>query len=581
MSIIEQAAFAPLKALSPVGREKPIVVLKFGSSVLVSRESLPEVVSEIYRVVRSGRRVVAVTSAFLGVTDQLLTDAAAIGCPHDNINAPAFVAIGEETSAALVALACDRSGLCAIALKAPELGLMAQGAQSDAAPVSLRSDVILSALANHDVVVVPGFVGTDEAGRTMLLGRGGSDLTAVFLGHELAAERVRLVKDVDGVYDHDPAQSPSALRYRRIDWDEARAVANELVQPRALDFAAAHNLAIEVGAIATEAATLISRMSAPPTARPARRKLRVALAGCGVVGAGVAQRLLRRPDAFEITGVLVRDLNREREAALPRALFTTEASKLLECGADVIVDVMSCGRAGALLSEAALAAGIDVVSANKQAIVLNYDALERASVASGARLLHSAAVGGGAPLLETVRLALESGADIIAVEAVLNGTVNFVLEELARGASFEQALAGARQAGLAEEDPSADLNGADAAAKLNLIARAAFGCAPVRLTIAGLDHACAERARSARLKQVATLFLNAEGLEGEIRFQPAAHGPFARLSGDRNGIRVTAVDGRVWSAQGRGAGRWPTTESVFADLVDLSIGAAGAGRRSR
>lgn len=551
---------------------RAIVVLKFGSSVLSDRARAPEVVSEIYRAVRAGRRVVAVTSAFAGVTDRLLGEAAALGCAHDNVNAPAYVALGEETSAALLALACDRAGLAAIALKTPELGLIAHGPADDAAPAALRPDALARALAAHDVVVVPGFVGVDAKGRTVLLGRGGSDLTAVFLANALGAERVRLVKDVDGVYDADPNAHAAARRFARLSWREARAVAGKLVQPRALDFAAAQGVTIEVGALGARDATIIGAEAAPAAPLARRRKLRVALAGCGVVGAGVAARLLAHADAFEISAILVRDLARARDVAAPPALFTDDAQALLQSGADIVVDALSCGQAGARLSEAALARGVHVVSANKQALVAAYPALQRAAAAGGARLAYSASVGGGAPLLETVAQALGAGARISAIEGVLNGTVNFVLERLAAGQDVHAALAAARAAGLAEEDPSADLNGADAAAKLTLIAIAAFGRAPDALDVAALDAA---RASETPLRQVCRLRRAGAGLVGAVGYAPAAQSPFPDLRGDRNAIIVRAEDGRAWRGRGRGAGRWPTTESVFADLTDLSAAFGG------
>lgn len=571
---MSRSATLPVSAAN-VAADAPIVVLKFGSSVLVDRNSLPEVVSEIYRIVRTGRRVIAVTSAFNGVTDALLAEAALTGCTHDNVNAPAYIATGEEQSAALVALACDRSGLCAIALKAPELGIVAYGPALDATPLALNDAALRAALATYDVVVAPGFVATDENGRTVLLGRGGSDLTAVYLAHKLGAERVRLVKDVDGVYDRDPAQNERALRYDAIDWARARDVAGKLLQPRALSFAEQHGLRVEVGAIGHDDVTVVANTFTPATRRPVQRRLRVALAGYGVVGAGVAARLAHRPDDYEIVGVLVRDVARERDGFVPASLFTDDPGALLASTPDVIVDALSSGSAGLALSEAALREGVSVVSANKQAIIAGYDAL-RAAQSGEATLLYSAAVGGGAPLLEAVAAARD--AEIVRIEGVLNGTIGFLLNALADGASFDDALADARRAGLAEEDPSADLSGADAIAKLRLVSIAAFGQAP-RLTeieTQALDPARAKQAQAKRLQQVVRIERTASGIRGAVRFEAADGGPFPHLRGDRNAIRIIAADGRVWTAQGRGAGRHPTTESVFADLCDLN-----AARRLR
>ncbi len=561
--------YATIPIAATAAADAPIVVLKFGSSVLVDRNSLPEVVSEIYRIVRTGRRVIAVTSAFNGVTDALLAEAALTGCTHDNVNAPAYIATGEEQSAALVALACDRSGLCAIALKAPELGIVAYGPALDATPLALNDAALRAALAQYDVIVAPGFVAADESGRTVLLGRGGSDLTAVYLAHELGAERVRLVKDVDGVYDRDPAQNERALRYDAIDWARARDVAGKLLQPRALSLAEAHGLRVEVGAIGHDDVTVVADTFTPATRRPVQRRLRVALAGYGVVGAGVAARLAHRPDDYEIVGVLVRDVARERDGVVAASLFTDDPGALLASEPDVIVDALSSGPAGLALSEAALRAGVSVVSANKQAIIAGYDAL-RSAQSGDATLLYSAAVGGGAPLLEAVAAARD--AEIVRIEGVLNGTVGFLLNALADGASFDDALSDARRAGLAEEDPSADLSGADAIAKLRLVSIAAFGQAP-RLTeieTQALDPARAKQAGERRLQQVVRIERTASGIRGAVRFEAAEGGPFPHLRGDRNAIRIIAADGRIWTAQGRGAGRHPTTESVFADLCDLN-----------
>lgn len=562
---------ATLAASAPLAADAPIVVLKFGSSVLVDRSSLPEVVSEIYRVVRTGRRVIAVTSAFHGITDSLLAEVALTGCAHDNVNAPAYIATGEEQSAALVALACDRSGLCAIALKTPELGLIARGPALDASPIELRDEALRAALDRYDVIVAPGFVASDENGRTVLLGRGGSDLTAVYLAQQLAAERVRLVKDVDGVYDHDPAKDSKALRYDAIDWASARNVAGKLLQPRALSFAEKHGLRVEVGAIGHDDVTVIADTFVAATARPARKRLRVALAGYGVVGAGLAARIRQRPEDYEITSVLVRDITRQREGDLDTSLFADDAETLLASKPDVIVDALSSGPAGQALSEAALRAGIHVVSANKQAVIAGYAALREAETET-ARLRYSAAVGGGAPLLEAVATARAAGAQITRIEGVLNGTVGFLLNSLADGATFDTALTAARVAGLAEEDPSADLSGADAIAKLRLVSIAAFGAAPrvTEIETQALDATRATAARAERLQQVVRIERTGADIRGSVRFEPCASGPFPHLRGDRNAIRITAADGQVWTAQGRGAGRWPTTESLFADLCDLN-----------
>ncbi|KAK0331966.1 hypothetical protein LTR94_026803, partial [Friedmanniomyces endolithicus] len=172
-----------------------VVVLKFGSSILRSPAEAPLVAAAVYGYVRAGRKVVAVVSAFGGSTDRLLGEARALGLPHSNELLPGYVALGEEKSAALVAIACDRIGLEACALSVRELGIVAQGEPEHSRPSGLRPDHLKQALDRHEVVVVPGFGAVKPDGRVALLGRGGSDLTAVFLAAELGLKKVRLVKD--------------------------------------------------------------------------------------------------------------------------------------------------------------------------------------------------------------------------------------------------------------------------------------------------------------------------------------------------------------------------------------------------
>lgn len=577
MSAIPAGQVAPLVAgwagNPPPATEvrRDLVVLKFGGSVLNDKDDIPEVVTDIYRVVRDGARVLAVVSACEGVTDTLLAEAWRYGCGHDNLHLPRYVALGEESSAALLALACDRAGLSAVCLAVAELGLVARGPRENAEPVRLDPAAIERAFGRHDVVVVPGYGAVDAEGRVVLLGRGGSDLSAVFLAAELGAARVRLVKDVDGVYDRDPNTAAEALRYGSIEWEHARDVAGALIQTRALDCARARGLPVEVGALGRQDATLVGRAGAPPARRPRPPKLKVALAGCGVVGGGVLERLRRRSLEFDVVSVLVRDAGRPRGApahAAPAPLVTDEA-EFLAAEADVVVDVLSSAEAGARLSRQALERGRHVVSANKQAVVAAFGELIGAARDGGARLLYSAAVGGGAPLIETVRLARSAGEPVV-LEGVLNGTVNFMLERLATGDELDAALRAARDAGLAEEDPTADLAGLDAAAKLQILAWEAFGA---RLTVADvereiLDERIAAQARRRPLKQIARAERDADGrVRASVRFVRSAS--FTGVETDRNALRVTNGDGRTWLARGRGAGRWPTTESVFADLVDL------------
>ncbi|MBJ7484473.1 homoserine dehydrogenase [Brevundimonas sp.] len=548
-----------------------VVVLKFGSSILRTQADAPAVASEVYGHVRAGRKVVAVVSAFGGHTDRLLADARELGLDHENDLLPGYVALGEEKAAALTAIACDRIGLDAVSLSVKELGIVAEGELEHAHPCGLRGEALHKALAEHQVVVVPGFGALRPDGRVALLGRGGSDLTAVFLAAELGLDRVRLVKDVDGLYDRDPASaSGKPLRYRRASWDDARRHGGALVQHDAIDLGQERGVEIEVAALGRADSTVVGEHSAPPGRSIPDAPVRVAIAGCGVVGGGLLARLL--PDTrYQVVGVLVRDPKKLRDVAAPADLFTADAQGLLDLKPDLLVEALSEGEAGHALIRAALERGIDVASANKQAISRDPAGLQALAEKHGARLAYSAAVGGGVPMIETLRAARAAG-PVAGFEAVLNGTVNFMLDRIGAGADFADALADARVAGFAEEDPSSDLEGRDAAAKVRLLAFEAFGETPAdgAITCDVLSAAFKPRAEGGPVRQIGACRLADGKLEASVKLLNDLPDPmFEDLRGERNALRVHGEDGRVWLCKGRGAGRWPTTESVLADVADI------------
>ena len=568
LALVENPDALKPKSKPAVQAAPEVVVLKFGSSILRSPDDAPLVASACYGHVRAGRKVVAVVSAFAGATDRLLAEARALGLPHSNALLPGYVALGEEKSAALTAVACDRVGLDACALSVRELGIVAEGEPEHARPCGLRADHLKQALDRHEVVVVPGFGAVRPDGRVALLGRGGSDLTAVFLAAELGLDKVRLVKDVDGLYDHDPNdKTAGALRYRRASWDVARKLGGALVQHDAIDLGEQRGVEIEVAALDRADGTVIGEKSAPPGPAPALPPLKVAVAGCGVVGGGVLGRLLNDP-RYDVVGVLVRNPDKPRDVSCPPDLFTADADVLLSRKPDIVLEALSEGEAGHALIRKALEAGCDVASANKQAVSRDPAGLQALAYQKGRRVFWSASVGGGSPMIETVRAARAAG-EVAGFEAVLNGTVNFMLERLCDGAAFAEALADARAAGFAEEDPSADLEGLDAAAKVRLLAYEAFGVSPDADAVPR-DNLSNQTEAAPGVRQIGACSRDGEALNPSVRLT-ADHGDplFSSLSGEGNALKVWNADGRVWRCRGRGAGRWATTESIMADLAEI------------
>jgi homoserine dehydrogenase len=549
------------------------VVLKFGSSVLRDQSDLPLVATEIYRRRRDGKKVVAVVSAFAGETDALIAEAASLGGAKSR-HAPRIIARGEERSAALLAIACENIGLDALVLDARTLSLTAGGPVDDAHPDTVDVDLLETALAGRDVIIVPGFVALGATGEPVLLGRGGSDLTAVFLASALRLGETTLMKDVDGVYDRDPnVDEGEALRYTDLDWAHAHEVAGKLLQPKAIDFAASHQVAIKVERLNAGAGTRVSAVSAPPAKAAGLAPMRVAVAGLGTIGEGAALRIAADTHDYRLSAALVRNAAKRRLDAFSAAVVADRVETLLATRPEAIVEALPDGAAGRALIIAALGNGVSIVTANKQAIAGEMAALTELAARNGAQFRYSPSVGGGAPLVETVAQAANAGR-IAKIEAVLNGTVNFILTSLANGVAFAEAVRRAQIAGFAEPDPSADLSGADARAKLAILSFVAYG-REVALDAIEIEALTAEKASAfaqagGTVKQLATLQEKDGELTGSVKFMRVDEDPFFRgAQWEANALRAALEDGRVFETRGKGAGRKPTVESILADLGDL------------
>jgi len=553
-------------------------LVKYGSSVLRGPADVPRVVSDIYRRWRRGERVAAVVSAFRGRTDALLAmDDGLSRLAASGANSGALLTgVGEIESAAAVAAALERAGLPVRLVREDELGIVADGDPAEAEPVSVAPGVVRDALDAGAIAVVPGFVARSPSGRSVVLGRGGSDLTAIALADALGIEAT-LVKDVGAVYEWDPAEGapsgPAPRAFERLSYAEALALSERVVQPRAIEHARRLGRGFGlVGAqsdVGTRVGACSTRLGAADARRPAV-PLRVALLGLGAVGLGVARRLSLEPERFELVGALVRDAKRPREGVPPGLRVTVDPGRLLRESPDVVVELIGGAEEARVLTLAALARGADVVTANKALLALHGPALRAAASAAGRRVYGSASVGGALPVLELVRRAASRGR-VTRVRGVLNGTTNFVLERLAGGCDLESALREARTLGYAEADATADLSGWDAAAKLSVIAQElglpAFD--PGQVPREGVTEATAARGP---VVQVAELVVQSGGgARASVRLIEAAQaGALAGLPGPWNALEVETEGGETLASSAAGAGRWPTSESVVADLFDAT-----------
>jgi homoserine dehydrogenase len=552
-----------------------LIVLKLGGSVLPSEGGLRLAVHEVYRWRRAGRRVVCVVSALAGETDRLLGWARRLSPEPADAAVAAVASTGELQSAALLGVLLDRAGIAASVLSPAALRLRAEGPPLDATPASIDRGRLAEALDRDGVVVVPGFVGEDGSGRSVLFGRGGSDLTALFLARELGAP-CRLVKDVDGLFESDPAlPGPPSRRFERASFEAVLATDGTIVQHKAARFARDARVAFEVGGLGGDRPTYVgdwpSRFA--DDARVPRRPLRLAILGLGTVGGGVLDLVRDLPDTFDVVAVCARDAERARRLDVGHERFHSDPVRAATAGAEVVVELLGGQETARAAIAAAFDAGADVVTANKR--VLAAHGAELRARAGSRRLLASAAVGGSAPILE--RIAARPSGAWREVRGVLNGTVNFVLDRTAAGMGLDDALSDARRRGLAELGEERDLSGLDAADKLAVIGQA-LGHQDLDVEVEGFGAEHLDRCRSAArrgraLRQVSRLALESSRPRASVRFEETgAEDPLHAVAGARNAVLLEARDGRSECIGGLGAGRWPTAEAVLADLLDLARG---------
>ena len=317
-----------------------------------------------------------------------------------------------------------------------------------------------------------------------------------------------------------------------------------------------------------------------------RESVGVALLGAGTVGAGVAQTLGDRADALasyggrplRLIGVLVRDTAKPR-VGLPQDVSLTSDPTVLTAAddVDIVIEVMGGEQPALSCIESALRAGKHVVTANKLVMALHGPDLLALAAARGVTLAFEASVGGGIPIIGPLVRDL-AGNQITAVNAVINGTTNYILTRMAReGASYEDALAEAQRNGYAEADPSDDVDGRDAAYKLAILSTLAFRCTVrepdvYREGIRGLDAADFEYARELGyvIKLLATSRLHNGAVQARVHpaFLPERH-PLGKVDGVYNAVELEG-DLVGWTMfQGPGAGASPTTSAIVGDLLAI------------
>ena len=330
--------------------------------------------------------------------------------------------------------------------------------------------------------------------------------------------------------------------------------------------------------------------------------VRVALIGCGVVGSAVARLLIEHADdlaarvgrPLELVGIGVRRPGRNRGDGLDPALFTTDSADLVT-RADVVIEVVGGIEPARTLILRAMAHGASVVTANKALLAEDAPTLYAAAAEHGVDLYFEAAVAGGIPLLRPLRESL-AGDSVRKVMGIVNGTTNYVLDKMdTTGQGFADAVSQAQALGYAEADPTADVEGFDAAAKAAILASLAFHTRVAGKDVhrEGITEVTAADIQAAKdMDCVVKLLAICERTDGEdgspagvsVRVHPAMiprRHPLAGVREAFNAVFVEAEAAGQLMFYGRGAGGEPTASAVLGDVVAVArhrvLGGRGPG----
>lgn len=328
--------------------------------------------------------------------------------------------------------------------------------------------------------------------------------------------------------------------------------------------------------------------------------LKVGVLGAGTVGTQVIRLLLEQSEEFtarsgarlEITGVAVRNVAAPRDEAVPRELLTDDATAVAT-GSDLVIELIGGIEPARTLILAAFKAGASVITGNKALIAAHGPELYAAAAAADVDFYYEAAVAGAIPVVYALRESM-AGDRVTSVLGIVNGTTNYILDEMStKGLSFDEALATAQELGFAEADPTADVDGLDAAAKCAIIASLAFH------TRVGLDDVTVEGIRAITAQDIREahasgceikLLAIAQRREDDhargisVRVHPAlvpAHHPLASVHGAFNAVLIEAESAGRLMFYGQGAGGAPTASAVLSDVVAAAAHRVNGGQAPR
>ncbi|MDF1810244.1 MAG: hypothetical protein P1U42_11175 [Phycisphaerales bacterium] len=550
-----------------------VIVLKFGGSVLLNEQRLRIAVHEIYRWRREGYQVVAVVSALAGRTDELVSKCTLLSEGASRSCKASLLAAGENESASLLGIHLDRAGIPALVLSPASMSLIAEGDPLNSNPVSVNVEILFHALRKDGVVIVPGFVGIDESGAAVTLGRGGSDLSAIFLARSLNADRCRLIKDVDGLYESDPATALSRpRRFKNASYQDALDTDGSIIQHKAIEFAMQHNIEFELGNFNCVFPTFIgTTQSVFDEVEHNLEPTTVAICGLGTVGGGVVDLIKQLTEDFNIIGAACCTPAKHKHLIPFVGRLEKDAIGLAGSKADVVLELIGGVEEAQAIVLNAIRNGSHVISANKALVAKSGERLKSEAYELGVDFRYSASVGGVAPILEaingTCQFVLSS--PVQSVRAVLNGTGNYVLCAIGKGGVLEDSISDAQKLGYAESDPTRDLDGRDSLDKLFVIAQDLGWKVDQNNVILGSINEWVQSNKHVNqpVRHVARVNDGSASVQVEQVDPCDKRDPLAQLENEWNAAQIQYENGITRTIRGKGAGRWPTSESVLADLL--------------
>lgn len=324
--------------------------------------------------------------------------------------------------------------------------------------------------------------------------------------------------------------------------------------------------------------------------------VKIALLGCGTVGTAVATMLQeqgkdfaqRAGDALELIGIGVRNLDAPRDPAIDRSLLTDDFDTLMK-GADVVIELIGGIEPARTHVLNAIAGGASVVTGNKALLAEHGPEIYEAAARADVDIYYEAAVAGAVPVVYGLRESL-AGDRVESVLGIVNGTTNYILDEMeTKGLTFDEALKDAQDLGFAEADPTADVDGHDAAAKIAILASLAFHTrVPIeKVPTTGIRAITADDIEAAKtdgyaIKLLAIARRQEAGIELSVEptLVPREH-PLAAVRGSFNSVVIEASGAGRLMFYGRGAGGAPTASAVLSDVVAAAAKRVYGGRAPR